>query len=134
MELIRYAFVGVLNTGLGYAVIFLCMGVLDWSPVASNIAGYAVGFVVSFTLNRSFTFRSKGPARRELRRFLLIFALAYLANLAVLVLCVHAMGLDGGWAQVIAGFGYFGLSFALSKYYVFAEGAGHRDAGSTGHV
>ena len=134
MQLIRYAFVGVLNTGLGYAVIFLCMGVFDWSPVASNVAGYAVGFVVSFVLNRSFTFRSTGAARGELKRFLLIFALAYLANLAVLVLLVHAAGMGGGWAQVVAGIVYFALSFVLNKYYVFVDGVEHRSRRRPDHV
>lgn len=134
MQLIRYAFVGVLNTGLGYAVIFLCMGVFDWSPVSSNVAGYAVGFVVSFLLNRTFTFRSTGRARGELKRFLLIFALAYLANLGVLVLLVHAAGLAAGWAQVIAGIVYFALSFVLSKYYVFVDGSEHQDARRPDHA
>ncbi|VWX60473.1 GtrA family protein [Burkholderiales bacterium 8X] len=128
MQLLRYGLVGVLNTGLGYAVIFLSMGVLDWRPVPSNIAGYAVGLIVSFLLNKNFTFRSRGPARGELKRFLLIFGLAYLANLGVLVLLVNVMDVPAGWAQVVAGVVYFALSFVLNKFYVFADRA------QAGHV
>ena len=50
-----------------------------------------------------------------------IFLLAYLANLAVLVLLIRHAGVHEGAAQVLAGVVYFGLSFVLNKYYVFAE-------------
>lgn len=116
---------GVLNTGLGYAVIFMCMGWLGWGGVSSNMAGYAVGFVTSFILNKRFTFQSTGRARRELARFLLIFLLAYLANLGVLVVLTHGLDMHVGWAQLVAGAVYFVCSFLLNKYYVFADSNSH---------
>ena len=120
-QLLRFAAVGVVNTGLGYAVIFACMYVAGLGAVISNVIGYAVGLAVSYSLNRSFTFRSAAPARREMVRFVAIFLLAYLANLAVLVLLIRHLGVHEGVAQVIAGGVYFGLSFVLNKYYVFAS-------------
>jgi putative flippase GtrA len=134
MQLVRYALVGVLNTGVGYAVIFLCMGVFGWNHVVSNVAGYAVGLATSFLLNRNFTFRSTGAARAELKRFLLIFAVSYLANLAVLVLLVDVMGISSGWTQLIAGIVYSVLFFLLSKYYVFIDGAEGRSRSKPDHV
>lgn len=119
-QLLRFAAVGVVNTGLGYAVIFACMYVAGLSAVISNVIGYAIGLTVSYSLNRSFTFRSAAPAQREMVRFVAIFLLAYLANLAVLVILIRHLGMHEGVAQVIAGGVYFGLSFVLNKYYVFA--------------
>ncbi|RST54308.1 GtrA family protein [Variovorax sp. MHTC-1] len=119
-QLLRFAAVGVVNTGLGYAVIFACMYLVGLGAVTSNVLGYAVGLVVSYLLNRSFTFRSVEAPRREIIRFVAIFLLAYLANLAVLILLVHYAGVHEGVAQVLAGIVYFGLSFVLNKYYVFA--------------
>lgn len=121
IQLLSYSVVGVLNTILGYAVIFACMGWLDWGGVVSNVAGYAVGFVTSFKLNKRFTFRSTGDARRELLRFILVFLLSYFANLIVLVGLTEQFGIDVWWSQLIAGGVYFGCSFMLSKYYVFSE-------------
>ncbi|RYF28397.1 MAG: GtrA family protein [Comamonadaceae bacterium] len=118
-QLLRFAMVGVLNTALGYAVIFGCMYLLGIGAVVSNVLGYAVGLVVSYSLNRSFTFRSSGARRAEMIRFVAIFLLAYLANLGVLVLLIRRVGWHEGVAQVIAGVVYFGLSFVLNKYYVF---------------
>ncbi|MDM0081984.1 GtrA family protein [Variovorax sp. J31P179] len=118
-HLLKFAMVGVLNTALGYAVIFGCMYLFGLGAVVSNVLGYAVGLVVSYSLNRSFTFRSSGARRVEAVRFVAIFLLAYLANLGVLVLSTRRFGWHEGVAQVIAGVVYFGLSFVLNKYYVF---------------
>jgi len=128
-QLLRFAAVGVVNTALGYAVIFACMYLAGLGAVTSNVIGYAVGLIVSYLLNRSFTFRSAAPPRREIIRFVAIFLLAYLANLAALVLLIRHAGMHEGAAQVIAGVVYFALSFVLNKYYVFAG----RQASVTDH-
>ena len=44
-QLLKFAMVGVLNTTLGYAVIFACMYVLGIDAVVSNVIGYAFGLV-----------------------------------------------------------------------------------------
>ena len=120
-QLLRFAAVGVLNTAVGYAVIFACMYLVGWGAVVSNIAGYAVGLVVSYTLNRTFTFRSAAGKKREIVRFLSIFMVAYLANIGALMLLIDHAGMHKGWAQLVAGAVYTGLFYWLSKYNFFAE-------------
>ncbi|MEJ8847068.1 GtrA family protein [Variovorax rhizosphaerae] len=120
-QLMRFAAVGVLNTAVGYAVIFGCMYLLGLSAVVSNVLGFAVGLVISYVMNRRFTFRSVASAPREMLRFVLIFLLAYFCNLGVLLLLIKSVGMHEGIAQVPAGIVYFGISFILNKYYVFAR-------------
>jgi putative flippase GtrA len=120
-QLLRFAAVGVLNTAVGYTVIFACMYLLDMGPVSSNVIGYAFGLVVSYALNRTFTFRSAAGKKREITRFMLIFIVAYLANIGVLVLLTEHADVHKGWAQLAAGVVYTGLFFLLSKYYVFVD-------------
>jgi putative flippase GtrA len=120
-QLVRFALVGVLNTVVGYSVIFACMYLLGMKPVSSNMVGYAFGLVVSYTLNRSFTFRSAAAKKREIMRFLTIFMIAYLTNIGVLVLLTDHAGVHKGWAQLLAGAVYTVLFFVLSKYYVFVD-------------
>lgn len=121
-QALRFAAVGVLNTLVGYAVIYLCMLGFGWTPVASNVAGYAVGLCCSFLLNRRLTFRSQGAAHRDALRFLVAFAIAYLLNLAVLLASIHLFAVPPVWAQLIAGVAYTSVFFVLSKLYVFARG------------
>ena len=92
----RYVVVGAVNTACGYLVIFAFMYGAGWSPEASNVIGYAIGLVTSFALNRRFTFESSGPRAREFARFLGTFAVAFLANFAVLALMVRALELHAG--------------------------------------
>lgn len=125
-QLLRFALVGVLNTVVGYAVIFACMYLAGLGPVVSNVVGYAFGLVVSYTLNRTFTFRSAAGKKREIVRFLSIFMVAYLANIGVLMLLIDHLDVHKGWAQLAAGVVYTVLFYVLSKYYVFA--ASHAQA------
>ena len=117
--LLRFATVGVLNTVVGYAVIFLCMYGFGQSPLLSNILGYACGLVISFVLNRTYTFRSKAAAGPQAVKFAVFFALAYLVNLGVLLLLTRQLGVNGGVSQIVAGIAYFIVFFVLSRTFVF---------------
>lgn len=118
-EMLAFGLVGVVNTLVGYAVIYTCMLALGMGAVASNVAGYAVGLCCSFVLNRRLTFRSGGSARAELLRFLATFLVAYAINLLILLLCIERLGVPPVYAQVVAGVGYTAVFFVLSKWFVF---------------
>lgn len=115
-QLAAFGAVGLINTALGLGVIFACMDWLHLAPLVANAAGYAVGLLVSFTLNGRFTFgqaRFSGPT---FARFLAVFALAWAAN-AGLVLWLTPV--DRHLAQ-IAGMGcYTVLNFVGCKLFVF---------------
>jgi len=115
----RFLLVGIANTALGYAVIFACMYLAGLSPELSNAAGYTVGLLASYFLNRHFTFRSAQRRSTEFVRFALVFLTAYTANLAVLIVLVHALAVHAGLSQVIAGVIYIGTAYLLNKHYVF---------------
>lgn len=118
-QLSRFLLVGVANTALGYAVIFGCMYLAGLSPELSNAAGYTVGLLASYFLNRHFTFRSAQRRSTEFARFALVFLTAYTANLAVLIVLVRALAVHAGLSQVIAGVIYIGTAYLLNKHYVF---------------
>lgn len=115
----RFLTVGVFNTLLGYCVIFACMYLANMSPEASNIAGYTVGLVASYILNRTYTFKSEQKRRSEIIRFLVVFVIAYAANFGMLVILIHRIGIHEGASQILAGFVYVVVSFIMNKYYVF---------------
>lgn len=118
-QLLRYIVVGVLNTLLGYSIIFACMYLLVMTPEASNVAGYAVGLVISYVLNRHYTFNSLQKRRKEIVRFVTVFVVAYALNFAALLILIYQLGLHKGASQVVAGIVYVVASFLMNKYYVF---------------
>lgn len=123
-QFFRFLTVGVLNTMLGYCVIFTCMYVAKMSPEISNAAGYVVGLFASYILNRKYTFNSRQTQHSEVIRFLAVFVVAYALNFAVLVILIHRIGIHDGASQVLAGLIYVVASFIMNKYYVFKTPSG----------
>ncbi|WP_077046219.1 GtrA family protein [Pseudomonas sp. KK4] len=118
-QLIKFVIVGVLNTILGYSVIFGCMYILGMDPVISNVVGYLIGLMLSYTLNRKVTFQSTSKSKSEVVRFLIVFLIAYFANLAVLMILINVGVFHEVVNQIVAGAVYVVFSFFLNKYYVF---------------
>ncbi len=87
-QALRFGAVGVLNTGIGLGAIWLAMWV-GISPILSNAIGYAIGLVVSFSLNRNWTFRrddgSEGAPTvlSDMTRFAAAFLASWLLNISV---------------------------------------------------
>ncbi len=118
-RLFRFALAGLVNSAVGWAVIFggLWAGL---SGLAANAAGFGVGLVLSFTLNRRFVFGVTGAVQgREVAKFLAAFAVAYGANVAVLSAAQSSLGSDNPLAQLPAIGVYVLIFFLLSQLFVF---------------
>lgn len=74
---IKFLIVGLVNTGVGTAVMFLLywLGAGYW---VSSAANYIVGSVVSYFLNKYYTFRQKKQSLPEMLRFAVHISLCYL--------------------------------------------------------
>lgn len=75
--------VGVMNTLVTMAVIFLCKSFFALNPYLSNILGYIAGVINSFLFNKSWVFKSHGGYLPEAARFLGGFVSCYLLQLWV---------------------------------------------------
>lgn len=124
--LTRYLGSGVLNTAVGFAVIFLVMW-LGMPPLAANVAGYAVGFVLGFIVSKKLVFRSNGSLAGESGRYLVSFAVAFLANLGVVAAALSLTALDPYAAQFIGAGVYTACMYLLSRLFVFTPDARVRD-------
>ena len=123
----------VLVGGLGFAVdlavtLALTKGA-GLSPVAAKPGGILWGLLVTFLLNRRFTFRARRPdALREFRRYALACAAAQGTNYATFSLVVWALSMAAPGlsttasvtAAAVAGSGLSaGVTFTLAKFYAF---------------
>lgn len=119
----RFLLAGLLNSGIGFAIIFFCMLVVGLSPLVSNLIGYAFGLCIAFAMHKWFTFQSEGKAMSEFVRFLPVFLVCYLMNLAALHACIELLGIPPAWSQIVAGLVYVGSSFFLNRILVFSRQA-----------
>ena len=82
--LFRFILVGIINTAVGYGVMFGLYNLAglhrlgDTGYWISSAANYVVGSVVSFFLNKYFTFRSRETGAAVVVRFIINISVCYL--------------------------------------------------------
>lgn len=75
----KFLLVGILNTAIGAGVMFLLYNKAGWGYWPSSAANYIVGGIVSFFLNKYFTFQNSERSWGQVARFALTVAVCWLA-------------------------------------------------------
>lgn len=119
----KFLAVGVANTIVGLGVIYAMKLFASADDISANIVGYAVGLAFSFVVNRRWTFAARGDALGSLLRFLAIFALAYPANLAAVLMLIN-VGVDPYWSQALGVVPYTVIFYVGSRWYAFRSSSG----------
>lgn len=73
----RYILVGVLNTIIGISIILLLFEILKLSYWSSTFIGNSVGAIVSYFLNRNFTFKSNVENKKGILLFTIVILGSY---------------------------------------------------------
>ena len=74
---IRFAMVGVANTIFGTAIMFLFYNVLHLSYWVSSASNYIFGSILSYFLNKNFTFQNKERSWQVVFRFVINISICY---------------------------------------------------------
>jgi putative flippase GtrA len=116
---LRFAVVGVSNTLLSWCVYAVLSGLGVHYLVASGLA-FAVGVLNSYSLNRRWTFRSRGRRAPEAVRFVAVQCLGLGLDVGLLYALVHAGRIDHLIAQALVFPAASLLTFLLSRQWAFA--------------
>jgi putative flippase GtrA len=130
-EQLLYLFVGGWNTVFGYAV---------WAALQLILGGYLhylvivllswpIAVVNAYLGYRYVVFRSRGPIRRELPRFSLVYVLTLVVNLMLLPVALAVLPLNIYVIQAVFTAGVVVCSYLAHKYYSF-HGGQHGDTDS----
>ena len=121
----KFLLVGVANTLVGAGIMYLFYNVFHFSYWVSSASNYIFGSILSYVLNRSFTFKSRTQTGKTLLRFIVNIVACYLVAygaakpLAALVFS----GLSVTWQEnlaMLAGMCFFvGLNYIGQRYFVF---------------
>jgi putative flippase GtrA len=117
-ELIKFALVGVLNTGVDVVVFFL----LTWIGipyVTAQVISYSCGAANSYLLNKVWTFRSSGLSVAEMVRFAAVNLLSLGISVVILKLLHDTMGLDLVVSKAGATLSGLAANFLGNKLWVF---------------
>lgn len=77
-SLVRFGLVGALNTIVGTSIMFILYNKVHCTYWQSSFANYFFGSILSFFLNKYFTFRSNARSFKEVVRFVINIAVCYL--------------------------------------------------------
>jgi len=98
---IRFAVVGLANTALDFALLFLFVG-LGLDKIPANYLSTGISFIFSFFVNKSFTFKNKtGNAKKQFALFIIITIFGLWVIQPLVITAVAAILASTGWASGI---------------------------------
>lgn len=117
-EFVKFALVGVLNTGIDVAAFFL----LTWMGVpyvAAQVVSYSSGAANSYLLNKLWTFRSCGLSYAEIVRFVIVNLVSLGISVVSLTFLYDTAGLGLASAKGGATVCALAANFLGNKLWVF---------------
>jgi putative flippase GtrA len=118
-QMLKFGLVGVLNTLITLASIYIASNIFNAHYIAANAIGYTLGFLNSYICNKLWTFKSKGPVRSETLKFIAVTGVCYLLQLVFLVILKEGMGINKDMAQLVAMVFYTFINFLGHRYFTF---------------
>lgn len=75
----KFLLVGILNTVVGTGLQFLFFNLFGWADWISSTVGMIMGSILSYFLNKYFTFKNKEKGWKPVAKFALNIAVCYLS-------------------------------------------------------
>lgn len=124
---IKFIAVGVVNTLVGTAVMFSFYNWLHFNYWVSSAANYIVGSVVSYFLNKHFTFQNKERDWKIIVKFIINISVCYVIAYGVAkplisgILSFASTSVQENGALIV-GMGLFiGLNYLGQRFFAFKE-------------
>ena len=90
-KLLKFILVGIVNTLVGTAIMFGLYNMAGCSYWVSSAANYVIGSILSYVLNKKFTFRHRGRIAQSALRFTGNIAVCYLLAYGIAKPAVRAI-------------------------------------------
>ncbi|HIX27842.1 MAG TPA: GtrA family protein [Candidatus Barnesiella excrementigallinarum] len=121
-QLIRFGIVGVINTLITLAVIYLLQEVLDVKYTTANLAGYVAGVINSFFWSKLWVFKKlNSNFIREAVLFLISFGVCYGIQFVSLLVLVELLHIPDLWAQLLGMVVYTLCNFIMNRCITFKK-------------
>lgn len=121
----KFLLVGGVNTIVGCGTMFLLYNLAHCSYWLSSAANYVVGGIVSFFLNKYFTFQNKGWSWKQVGKFILNVSVCYLLAyglakpLVLALLSGQSVSIQENVAMLVGMCLYTGLNYLGQRFFAF---------------
>lgn len=118
LETFRFFVTGIISNTLGYFLFLVAIYILGIGHKIAITILFAVGMAINFSLNRTWTFKSRGSYTTALFKFLVVYLSGYGLNIFILSVFVDHMGYSPAWVQFFA-IGFLAIYyFITNKYFI----------------
>lgn len=119
-QFVRFAAVGIISNVLLYLAYLLLTFTFGLEHKVAMTLVYVSGVLLTFLVNRSWSFNHRGFAHTAFGRYVLVYVIGYFLNLALLWLAVDRLNLPHEGVQAAAVVLVAVCMFLLHKYWAFA--------------
>lgn len=133
---LRFLIVGVVNTIIGLTSMYSFFKIFGLDYWVSTLLGNAIGAVVSYSLNKIFTFKNTSSIKRNLWKFILVIVLCYFISyylgyqMSYLLNFLGNSPFDGYIEDLAIFFGaciYTLTNYLGQKFFVFGKNRAERE-------
>lgn len=118
----RFAFVGVINTGVDFSIFFTLYSFLGWPLIAANVIAFSAAVINSYLLNKYWSFSGQKSGKKSWRQFsafLIISLISLTLSTSILVFgkpFAPVLGLKLIGAVFIPLLNYFAYKYIVFKH------------------
>lgn len=123
----KFIIVGIINTIVGTGVMFLCYNAFQLNYWVSTAMNYVIGSIVSYFLNKYFTFRNKHRSWKTIVKFIINISVCYLIAygaakpLVAKILSSQSVTIQENGAMLVGMCLFVGLNYLGQRFLVFTK-------------
>ena len=123
----KFIIVGIINTLFGTTIMFVFYNILHFNYWISSASNYFFGSILSYFLNKYFTFKSNDKSKSTIFRFIINISICYLLAyglakpLVIYILSDLTLNLQENIAMIVGMCLFVGLNYIGQRYFVFKE-------------
>lgn len=125
--LLKFVIVGITNTLLGSAVMFAMYNLLHCSYWVSSAANYIVGSILSFFLNKHFTFQNQSKSISVVIKFIVNIVVCYLLAYGIAKPVVYyllqnsSQKVQDNLSMLVGMIFFVGFNYIGQRFFAFAD-------------
>ncbi|MEQ2527385.1 GtrA family protein [Bacillaceae bacterium CLA-AA-H227] len=118
LKFVKYSLVGCISTLIYFLSVFIFVEIFDNEPVSASAISFIIMTVISFLLNKRFTFGSDF-SYDTLLRFLAVSAIGFTLNFGIMYLIVNVFSLHYVIGELVTTLVIPIINFILNNYWTF---------------
>lgn len=125
--LLKFIIIGIANTLLGSAVMFAMYNLLHCSYWVSSAANYIVGSILSFFLNKHFTFQNQSKSISVVIKFIVNIVVCYLLAYGIAKPVVYyllqnsSQKVQDNLSMLVGMIFFVGFNYIGQRFFAFAD-------------